>query len=443
MTIQHERRKAGLAGILLLVTTLAVLLQTIGLEKTMVIDHTTDMLYSPLDDRPVGGDSIASVEVIDNKIVLNCEIIKKGYQWPFCSISIKLEEGNNGIDLSSYSYFKLWIKYRTPQDTGIRFQARHFDPDYSRYEDESSLKYNTIEFYAKSSNYPLIVPLEQFQVPTWWMVWKELSHEDGAPDFTNVYSLDVVTGYTVEAGDRTIEIERIELVGELISGQDLYFILLVIWGTLGLFYFVDKMISFNRRSADGEHKEELAALSRLLDAKSEELEHTLSRNPETGALDQESILDLFKGAERSETSLDLSLMFVGIDHFEVLLERYDENLCNQVLAKTSKVLFENIRNSDLVARWGEKEFVLICPHTELTYAAQLAEKLRNLIEEAEWPNDVPITASFGVAEKLDESPMEFIGRATKALKAAKAQGRNKVVTATAHMVEFTHEAEAI
>src|SRR5690606_8961363 len=123
-----------------------------------------------------------------------------------------------------------------------------------------------------------------------------------------------------------------------------------------------------------------------------------------------------------------------------LKETYGEELSNDLLGITSQILFQNIRSSDIIARWGENEFVLVCPHTELLFAKQLAEKLRNLIEEAVWPDDVPVTASFGVAEReADELPTEFIGKATKALRAAKAQGRNKVVTATAHMVEITTE----
>lgn len=440
MTIQQERRKAGLAGILLLVTTVAVLLQAIGLEKTMVIDASTELQYNALDDRPLGGASVSSIDIVDNKIILNCEIIPSDYQWPFCNVSFKMAEGANGVDLSSYKYFRIWIHYKDHQDSAIRFQARHFDAEYSRYEDESSLKYNTIEFYDKSNTHPLIVRYDQFQVPTWWLVWKQLSHEYGAPDFSNVFSLMVGTGHSIDPGDRTIVIERIELVGDVISGQDLYLVLLALWGSIGLFYFLDKVFFVQRHNSDkAKQRAEVAALTKLLEGKSEELSHTLARNRETGALDSDSIIDLFKDVARSETSPNLSMMFVGVDSFETLCEQKGEDYGQRVLAITSQILFQNIRSSDIVARWGKKEFVLICPHTELTYASQLAEKLRCMLEETDWPEGMPVTASFGVAECLDESPTDFIGRATKALHAAKAQGRNRVVTATAHMVEFTHD----
>lgn len=437
MAFQEEQKKAGLVGVLLLVTTLAVMFQALGIEKSIVIDPTSNISYAPLDDRPLGGKSVAEVEIIDNKYVVHCEIIKSSYEWPFCNLAFRMGEGADGMDLSGYSHFKLWIKYETSQDSSIRFNARHFDPAYSTIDNDESLKYNTIEFYEKSSSYPLVVPFEQFQVPTWWLVWAGLSHEDGANDFSNIFSIVVGTGYIVGPGDRSFIVERIEIVGELISAQDLYFVLLLIWGSVGLIYFLDKILFLKKEKA-GQEKE-YEALSKLLEAKTEELSHPLSRNPETGALDKENLLDLFKSTERAETSIQLSMMFVGIDSLQAVKQKYGENIANDVLIIASQILAKNIRSSDIVARWGEKEFVLILPHTELAYASQLAEKLHVLIEKAEWPESLKITASFGVAERLDETPTSFISRATKALNAAAMQGGNNVVTATEHMVEISSE----
>ncbi|VUD40240.1 putative diguanylate cyclase YdaM [Thalassocella blandensis] len=437
MAFQEEQKKAGLVGVLLLVTTLAVMFQALGIEKRFVIDPSSDISYDPLDDRPLGGKSVATVEVVDNKFVVHCEIVKSSYEWPFCNLAFRLNDGIKGTDLSGYSYFKLWIKYETPQDSSIRFNARNFNPAYSSLDNDESLKYNTIEFYEKSSSYPLVVPFEQFQVPTWWLVWAGLSHEDGANDFSNIFSLVVGTGYVVGPGDRSFVVERIEIIGELISAQDLYFVLLLVWGSVGLIYFLDKIFSMKKEKAGQE--QEYEALSKLLEAKSEELSHPLSRNPETGALDNDSILDLFKSTARSETSIQLSMMFVGVDNFSTLKDKYGESMANDVLQIVSQILAKNIRSSDIVARWGEREFVLILPHTELAFASQLAEKLHVLVEKAEWPENLKIYASFGVAERLDETPTSFINRATKALNAASAQGGNRVVTATEHMVEISRE----
>ncbi len=81
-------------------------------------------------------------------------------------------------------------------------------------------------------------------------------------------------------------------------------------------------------------------------------------------------------------------------------------------------------------------FVLVLPNTELVYASKLAERLHILIEQAKWPKELKVAASFGVAEKQDELPLSFIERTAKAVKAATTQGGNAVVVATEHMVEF-------
>ena len=61
---------------------------------------------------------------------------------------------------------------------------------------------------------------------------------------------------------------------------------------------------------------------------------------------------------------------------------------------------------------------------------EFSEKLRILVMEKEWPEGVKLTASFGVAQKNNtEAVTNFIERADKALYAAKAQGRNRVITA--------------
>ena len=241
MVMRQARKKVGLAAMLLFVTAVVLIVQATGLQKTRVIDPIQDFSYSIIDDRAEGGASVGEIQVVDNKLIIKCEIIASQVKWPYCTLSINLVKNDQGVDLSGYTNFKLWIKYVEPRDSGIRFQVRNFDPAYSSRTDDLSLKYNSIEFYKKNSTYPVVVPLQSFQVPTWWLVLRELSPENGVPEFTNVHSLDVATGYVISPGKYEIIIERIELTGKFISGQHIYLLLLVIWGALGLFYVIHKL----------------------------------------------------------------------------------------------------------------------------------------------------------------------------------------------------------
>ena len=112
-------------------------------------------------------------------------------------------------------------------------------------------------------------------------------------------------------------------------------------------------------------------------------------------------------------------------------DTYGHNVGDQVLLAFAQTLSANTRTHDLLARWGGEEFVLACPDTTLDNASNLAEKLRRAIEISDWPKQLNITASFGVAQMLpQESPTDFIARADKALYVAKAQGRNCVRTSS-------------
>jgi diguanylate cyclase (GGDEF)-like protein len=87
----------------------------------------------------------------------------------------------------------------------------------------------------------------------------------------------------------------------------------------------------------------------------------------------------------------------------------------------------NIRAEDRFARWGGEEFIIVCSSTGLNQAADLAEKLRRIIESATMADSLKVTVSFGVAQIREGESLEVLfDRADKALYAAKAQGRNRV-----------------
>ena len=102
----------------------------------------------------------------------------------------------------------------------------------------------------------------------------------------------------------------------------------------------------------------------------------------------------------------------------------------------SKLILQNIRNTDTVARYGGEEFVVILPGLKREEAMALADKLRTLIAEHLFYNEdtkenCTITISIGVACFPDDSDnsADLIKSADKALYQAKQTGRNKVCSA--------------
>ena len=127
---------------------------------------------------------------------------------------------------------------------------------------------------------------------------------------------------------------------------------------------------------------------------------------------------------------DLSVIIADLDHFKTVNDRCGHQAGDMVLVEVGKILKENTRSSDTVARWGGEEFIAVCTNTGLDEACGLAEKLRKVIDGHSFGVDTPVTASFGVAQlKAGEAKESFIGRADEALYEAKKKSRNIVVKA--------------
>ncbi|MBP1927370.1 diguanylate cyclase (GGDEF)-like protein/PAS domain S-box-containing protein [Sedimentibacter acidaminivorans] len=129
----------------------------------------------------------------------------------------------------------------------------------------------------------------------------------------------------------------------------------------------------------------------------------------------------------SRSNDPFSLIMVDIDHFKLVNDTFGHVVGDIVLLEFAKILKNNIRNTDVVGRWGGEEFLIILPKTAEEGSVLLAEKLRTIIEYYNFPKAGKITSSFGVASfKDDISVASLVSRADNALYKAKDSGRNKV-----------------
>ncbi|ADH84940.1 GGDEF domain-containing protein [Desulfurivibrio alkaliphilus] len=125
----------------------------------------------------------------------------------------------------------------------------------------------------------------------------------------------------------------------------------------------------------------------------------------------------------------LSLLIFDIDHFKRVNDTYGHETGDLVLKEMAQLLQATVRRTDTPARWGGEEFLVLLPATTAEAAMALAEKLRQAIEEHDFPRVGRVTASFGVAAFHDGEQEEsaLLRRVDKALYQAKRQGRNRVV----------------
>ncbi len=176
-----------------------------------------------------------------------------------------------------------------------------------------------------------------------------------------------------------------------------------------------------------EHFMELEEISTLLKERNRQLANLAAHDQLTGLLNRHFFIELFEKelsyARRYNGSL--SLILLDIDHFKHINDTFGHNIGDDVLRLVSQLCKNNLRTSDIFARWGGEEFVILLPNTPYTNAFDTAEKLRALIETTSFPIAEHVTCCFGVAEIFDsESLNEIIERADKALYQAKNDGRN-------------------
>lgn len=126
----------------------------------------------------------------------------------------------------------------------------------------------------------------------------------------------------------------------------------------------------------------------------------------------------------------LAVVLLDIDYFKSINDTFGHLIGDQVIQELSAILSANVRQSDIVGRWGGEEFLVICPETDLQGAKRFAELLREAVVRNIFSDISDLTCSFGVAEVQQHETINSIIRyADKALYAAKSNGRNRVEVA--------------
>ncbi|HNF89629.1 MAG TPA: diguanylate cyclase [Thiobacillaceae bacterium] len=128
----------------------------------------------------------------------------------------------------------------------------------------------------------------------------------------------------------------------------------------------------------------------------------------------------------------LSCLMLDIDHFKRINDQHGHEVGDLVLTQAARVVERNCRKDDVVFRYGGEEFCIVSPNTGLEEAALLADRIVRGIREGAFGREgitFPVTLSIGVAARgpADADLEALMGRADKALYAAKDGGRDRLV----------------
>jgi diguanylate cyclase (GGDEF)-like protein len=195
----------------------------------------------------------------------------------------------------------------------------------------------------------------------------------------------------------------------------------------------------------GEHflKEDLDLLMRLVDQLAIAIERTSLYQKMTELVITDDLTKLFNTRYLNRTieieiqrssrySSSVSLIFMDIDHFKRINDRYGHLVGSKVLVEMGQLLLKSLRTIDIVARYGGDEFVIVLPQTPPKAATQIAERMRRAIELNSFLKNegysLKLTASFGIASYPEsaKSKEDLIQLADDAMYEVKHRTRNAV-----------------
>jgi two-component system cell cycle response regulator len=172
---------------------------------------------------------------------------------------------------------------------------------------------------------------------------------------------------------------------------------------------------------------------RVIEAKARLLEELALSDPLTGLPNRRAI-DTWVNTEVAAAirhQFTLWAVMADLDQFKQLNDAFGHNAGDIVLKKFAAIVKNNCRRSNMCARIGGEEFLVVLTHTDLVGATIAIERIRESLAREVFKfgnHDVVVTASFGIArlKRGSETFIQLVSRADEALYCAKRLGRNRI-----------------
>lgn len=178
----------------------------------------------------------------------------------------------------------------------------------------------------------------------------------------------------------------------------------------------------------------LFAITGYLEEAQQQLKAEAMQDPLTGLLNRRGLQDTLSHclAYLARHQKPLAMLMLDLDNFKQINDLYGHDVGDKVLIKVAQQLKQALRQSDVLARLGGEEFVILLPITSAAEAAQTAERLRQLVAALHWPTPVTAhyrqTVSIGISMQTADYDIEQqMQQADQALYRAKQQGRDRLV----------------
>ena len=176
-----------------------------------------------------------------------------------------------------------------------------------------------------------------------------------------------------------------------------------------------------------------ARLVRFTFAMQLNLYHAAHRDSLTSLYNRRQVLQRLQQLAPERNPASTAVILLDIDHFKQINDRHGHDLGDTVLQATAKGIASCLRITDLAARWGGEEFLVLLPNTSLADAQGVAQRIRiALAEPVVLPGQTPlvVTATLAVATlQPGENFRDTLKRADQMLYQGKREGRDRVMLA--------------
>jgi diguanylate cyclase (GGDEF)-like protein len=138
----------------------------------------------------------------------------------------------------------------------------------------------------------------------------------------------------------------------------------------------------------------------------------------------------YLGSMLSTNKLPASVLFVDIDDFKSLNDRFGHEFGDKILCIVASLLKKFVRGDDLVVRWGGEEFIVFLWNTSVEQALTIAERICRAVRTCELPLGAEVTVSIGCSGTNDvDQVSQLVSAADDALYKAKHAGKDRVYAA--------------
>lgn len=403
---------------LLLITAGLLASYEYALDRSIVIDSSTDMPINLIDDREHGGQTTSELERTRDALIMHCNI-SKAYNWPYCDMTIRLGYEPFGINLENFSSLELDIETTGPGDQKVRVYLRNYNSSYSTTKDATSLKVNEVQYIPASAESPVSIPLKNFQVSAWWLSGRNLSPEQASPEMNNVSIIEIATGDSYLAGQHSIRVKQIVFKGKWVSFENILLIIIIMWVGAALIYLISSNLNTKKQLRDLERrKQELQHINEALELQAQEHKESSAHDLLTGTFNRIGLRDHLVDCVTAvkQRNQRFSVIFIEIENYLDLYRNHDEEKADALISQVAKVLRNTLRPGDYLGRWSKSRFIILCPGTSLSLSEQLSEKIRLSLVATDWMDSSEVLYQLSCTEmESTEDISAFINRSKSEL----------------------------